>query len=345
MRCKNLFTLAALALAVNTCITLSALAGDTSYKVEQTWAIGGDGGWDYLTADPAAHLLYIARGNRVQVIDTQAGRLKGEITGFKGTHGVALNSDGKLGYISDGRSNSVAVFDRATLKVTATIAAGTNPDGIVFEPKTRRVIAFNGGSKNAAVIDTNTNQVVATIALPGKPEFPQSDGAGTVFVNIEDLNEIQRIDVASATITATWAIAPCDGPSGLAIDTSNKRLFSVCGNKQMAVVDYTTGKVVARPEIGNGPDAAGYDPKNAVAFSSNGEGTLTVIAQKSADSYDVVQTLATKTRARTLAVDAATGRIYLVSANFGPAPAPTPDNPRPRPPVLPDSFVVLVVGH
>lgn len=319
-------------------------AEDGPYKVQATWTIGGDGGWDYLTADGGAHLLYIGRGNRVQVVDTQTGKLAGEILGFKGVHGVALNTDGKTGYISDGGSNQVAVFDRATRKVTSLVDAGTNPDGILFEPKTKRVFAFNGRSKNATVIDTNTNKVVATIVLPGKPEFPQADGTGAVYVNIEDTSQIVKIDAATAKATATWSIAPCEEPSGMAIDVANKRLFSVCGNKQMAVVDATTGKVVATPAIGKGPDAAGFDAKNAVAFSSNGEGTLTILSQKSPDSYETLQTLTTKAGARTMTVDDSTGKAYTVTADFGPAPAATPENPRPRRSIVPNSFVVLVVG-
>lgn len=335
-------------------IALAFLSGATTtqaadsagpYKVQQTWKIGGDGGWDYLTVDSAAKLLYIARGNRVQIVDLQSGKLATEITGFKGVHGVALDSTGKYGYISDGGSNNVAVFDRGTHKVTQTIDAGTNPDGILFEPKTERIFAFNGRSKNATVIDTHTNKVVETIALPGKPEFPRADGKGTVFVNIEDTSQIARIDAATAKVTALWSIAPCEEPSGMAIDLAHNRLFSVCGNKQMAVVDSTSGKVVASPAIGNGPDAAAFDASHSLAFSSNGEGTLTILSQKSANEYSLLQTLATKQGARTMTLDPATGTVYTVSADFGPRPAATTENPRPRPPILPDSFVVLVVGH
>ena len=335
-------------------IALAFLSGSTTtqaadsagpYKVQQTWKVGGDGGWDYLTVDSAAKLLYIARGNRVQIVDLQSGKLATEITGFKGVHGVAFDSTGKYGYISDGGSNNVAVFDRSTHKVTQTIDAGTNPDGILFEPKTERIFAFNGRSKNATVIDTHTNKVVETIALPGKPEFPRADGKGTVFVNIEDTSQIARIDAATAKVTALWSIAPCEEPSGMAIDLAHNRLFSVCGNKQMAVVDSTSGKVVASPAIGNGPDAAAFDATHALAFSSNGEGTLTILSQKSANEYSLLQTLATKQGARTMTLDPATGTVYTVSADFGPRPAATTENPRPRPPILPDSFVVLVVGR
>ncbi|HVJ08159.1 MAG TPA: YncE family protein [Acidisarcina sp.] len=326
-------------------VRLPAAESASPYTVQQTWTIGGEGGWDYLTVDSTARLLYIARGPRVQIVNLQTGKLAGEIAGFQGTHGIALDASGKSGYISDGRGNRVAVFDRATRKVTATIATGKNPDGILYEPKTGRVLAFNGGSKDVTVIDTHTNKVVATIALPGRPEFPQADGKGTVFVNLEDTSQIARIDAATAKVTATWPIAPGEEPSGMAIDAAHDRLFSVCSNKKMIVVDATSGKVVATPTIGGGPDAAGFDAAGSVVFSSNGEGTLTILSQKSPNDYETLQTLATKPGARTMAVDRATGKVYLVSADFGPRPASTPENPRPRPAILPHSFVVLVVGR
>jgi YVTN family beta-propeller protein len=324
---------------------LSAADNGSPYKVQQTWTIGGDGGWDYLTVDSTARLLYIARGNRVQIVDLRTGKLAAEIPGFKGTHGVTLDSSGKFGYISDGGGNTVSVFDRATRQVTATIEAGTNPDGILFEPKTERVFAFNGRSKNATVIDTHTNKVVATIPLGGKPEFPRADGKGNIFVNIEDTGQISRIDAANAKVTATWSLTGCEEPSGMAIDLAHNRLFSVCGNNKMMVVDAATGKVVATPAIGKGPDAAGFDADHSVAFSSNGEGTLTVLSQKSPDTYEPLQTLTTKPGARTMAVDPATGNVYTVTADFGPRPAVTPENPRPRPAILPNSFTVLVIGR
>ncbi len=340
------FLIGAVALGIITGPAIAQAADSTGpYKIQQTWKIGGDGGWDYLTVDSAAKRLYIARGNRVQVVDLEGGTVTAEITGFKGVHGVALDATGKYGYISDGGSNNVAVFDRGTHKVIQTIDAGTNPDGILFEPKTERIFAFNGRSKNATVIDTHTNKVVETIALPGKPEFPRADGKGTIFVNIEDTSQIARIDAATAKVTALWSIAPCEEPSGMAIDLAHNRLFSVCGNKQMAVVDSTSGKVVASPPIGNGPDAAAYDSSHSLAFSSNGEGTLTVVSQKSANEYSILQTLATKQGARTMTIDPTTGMLYTVTADFGPRPAATTENPRPRPPILPDSFVVLVVGR
>lgn len=323
--------------------TLTAVA-QKPFSVLNKWKIGGEGGWDYLVADSPAHRLYITHGGRVEVLDSITGKPIGAITGLKGIHGVALDEAGKFGYISDGRANAVVVFDRATLETVASIPAGTNPDGIVFEPVTRTVWAFNGKSQDVSVIDTTTRKVIATVALPGKPEFPQADGTGQIFDNIEDKNEIVRLDAKYPKITATWPLAGLESPSGMAIDRVGHRLFSVCDGQKMAVVDYDTGKVIATPAIGKGPDAAGFDPKTKLAYSSNGEGTLSIIDAGNSN-YNVLQTVTTQPGARTMAWDSATGRIYVVTALFGPRPDPTPAEPRPRPAIIPDSFTVLVVGR
>jgi DNA-binding beta-propeller fold protein YncE len=322
----------------------NAVLAEDSYHVVAEWKIGGDGGWDYLAVDPQSKLLYLTRGSHVLIVDTNSGKVAADITGLKGTHGVVFDTKGKFGYISDGGSNEVAVFDRQTKSITQRIPAGTNPDGLLFEPATQTVWAFNGRSKNATVIDTSTHQVVATVPLPGKPEFPVADGKGSVYVNIEDTSQIAHIDAKTHSVLAIWPLAPCDGPSGLAIDRKHGRLFSVCDGNKMAVVDSTTGKVVATPEIGKGPDAAAYDANSGVVFSSNGEGTLSIIRQDSPDSYAVLQTLPTKVGARTMALDADTGKVYLVTAAFGPRPTATPENPRPRPAIVPGSFEVIVVS-
>jgi YVTN family beta-propeller protein len=314
------------------------------YHIEAKWTIGGTGGWDYLIADAKANRLYITHGTRLEVLDTTSGKSVGSITGMKGLHGVALDDDGRFGYISDGGSNAVIVFDRANLQTLASIPVGTNPDGITFEPVTRTVWAFNGRSQNVSVVDVAQRKVIATIALPGKPEFPAADGKGTVFANIEDKNEIVRIDAASKKITATWPLAGCESPSGLAMDTAGRRLFSVCDGQKMAITDADTGKSLATPSIGDGPDAAAYDAQHKLAFSSNGGGTLTVV-DASGTNYPVVQNLTTQRGARTMAFDSATGRVYLVTAEFGPRPEPTAETPHPRPAVIPNTFTVLVVGR
>lgn len=334
---------ATVAIAAGLATTAPAMA-QKNYTIHDKWKLGGEGGWDYLLADSASTRLYITHGPRVEVIDTTSGKSIGAITGLKGTHGVALDDEGKFGYISDGGANAVVVFDRATLAKVASIPAGTNPDGIAYEPVTKTVWAFNGRSKDVTVIDTKSRTVIATVALPGKPEFPQADGEGNVYDNIEDKNEIVRLDAHSPKITATWSLAGLESPSGMAIDRAGKRLFAVCDGKKMAVVDYTTGKVIATPAIGDGPDAAGYDPKLKLAYSSNGDGTLTVI-DASGGSYRVLQNLATERGARTMALDESTGKVYLVTAKIGPRPAATPANPHPWPSIVPDTFTVIVAGN
>jgi YVTN family beta-propeller protein len=324
----------------------AAISADAqkAFTVQDKWKVGGEGGWDYLLDDSAAHRLYITHGTRVEVIDSKTGKSIGAITGLKGTHGVALDETGKFGYISDGRANAVVVFDRGTLTTVATIPTGTNPDGITFEPVTKTVWAFNGGSHDATVIDAAARKVIATVPLPGRPEFPVADGTGQVFDNIEDKNEIVRLDAKNPKVTATWPLGGLESPSGLAIDRAGKRLFAVCDGKKMAVVDAVSGKLLATPAIGEGPDAAGYDPKTKLAFSSNGDGTLTVI-DASGSSYKVLQTLPTQRGARTMTLDPATGKVYVVTAELGPRPAATAENPRPRPSITSDTFTVLVAGH
>lgn len=347
MRISNRFGLVHLLLAIAAGATICAAPGRCSaqqpYKVLDHWKIGGDGFWDYLIADPSAHRLYITHGTRVEVLDAQTGKLEGAITGLHGIHGVALDTGGKYGYISDGGAGAVVVFDRHSLATVATIPAGTNPDGIIFEPATQTVWAFNGRSKNVTVIDAATQKVVATIPLPGKPEFAAVDGHGLVFDNIEDKNEIVRLDAHTKTLTATWPIG-CDSPSGLAIDAAGHRLFSVCDGKKMAVTDSTNGKQLATAAIGDGPDAARYDAKHNLAFASCGEGVLSVVdAGKS--GYPTIEMLPTQRGARTMAYDPSTDRIYVVTAEFGPRPQPTADHPHPRPSVVPGSFTVLVIGR
>jgi len=329
--------------AISLAVALPALAQQT-FSVQNQWKVGGTGGWDYLVADSAAHRLYLTHDARVEVLDTITGKSIGAITGLKGTHGVALDDSGQYGYISDGRANAVVVFDRQSLQTIASIPAGTGPDGIVFEPVSKTVWAFNGHSNDVTVIDTTKQKVIATVALPGKPEFPVADGTGTIFVNIEDKSAIVRLDAKNPTITATWPIRPCESPSGLAIDRDSRRLFAVCDEKKMAIVDANTGKVIATPVIGDNPDAAAYDPKNKLAFASNGDGTLTVI-DASNSGYKILQNLATEAGARTMTLDSATGKIYLAAAKSGPRPEATATDPRPRPTIIPDSFTVIVVGR
>jgi YVTN family beta-propeller protein len=320
-----------------------ATAQQQPYRVLDKWKVGGTGGWDYLLVDAEAHRLYVTHGQRVEVLDTSTGKVVGAITGLKGTHGVALDPDGKVGYISDGGANAVVVFDRKTFLVLASIPAGINPDGIAYEPVTKTVWAFNGRSKDVSVIDTATRTVVATIPLPGKPEFPQADGKGSVFDNIEDKNTIVRLDGHTRKLTATWPVAGCESPSGLALDRAHERLFAVCDGGKMAVVSAESGKVLGLASIGDGPDAGGFDPAGQLAFSSNGEGTLSVIDAR--PDYATLQTLPTQKGGRTMAYDEKTDRIYLSVAEYGATPAATAAAPRPRPALVPDTFSILVVGR
>jgi YVTN family beta-propeller protein len=322
----------------------TAASAQKPYSVLNKWTIGGEGGWDYLTSDAKAHRLYVTHGSKVEVLDSDSGKVVGSIAGLGGTHGVALDEAGKYGYISDGKANTVVVFDRSSLAKVAAIPAGTNPDGIVFEPVTKTVWAFNGRSSNATVIDTATMKAVATIPLSGKPEFPVADGTGIVFANIETKNQIVRLDAKTKKLTATWPLTKCDSPSGVAIDLTGRRLFAVCDGNKMAVVDANSGKLLASPAIGDGPDAARYDAARKLAFSSNGEGTLTIIDASKPD-YPVLQTLATQKGARTLTLDESTGRLYLATATFGPPAAATAANPHPWPSVAAGTFTILVVGQ
>jgi YVTN family beta-propeller protein len=321
------------------------LPGQQPYRMIDKWNVGGTGTWDYLAFDAAANRLYVAHNARVEVIDTESGKLVGAVEGLKSTHGIALNLDTRTGYISDGAGNAVIVFDRATLQVTATIAAGTNPDGIVYEPTTATVWAFNGKSLNATVIDTTTRKVIATVPVPDKPEFPVADGTGTIFVNIDGKNEIARIDARQQKIVAEWPLTGCESPSGLSFDPVHRRLFSVCDGGKMAVVDANTGKQLASVAIGDGPDAVVFDPKRQLVFTSNGDdGTLSII-DAGRNNFPAIQTLKTLKGARTMAYDATSGRAFLAWAKFAEAAAATPTATHTRPKgIEAGSFVILVVG-
>ncbi len=323
-----------------------AASADPKIQVVQRWQIGGAGGWDYLTVDPGQDRLFISRATRVDVISTESGKLIGSIPDTLGVHGIALANSLKRGYTSNGRANSVTVFDLDTLKVIqeVKVSAG-NPDAILYEPAGKHVFTFNGASKDVTVLDAASLGVLATFAVPGKPEFAADDGNGQIFVNIEtDPGQLTVIDSRKLAVKATWPLPGCDSPSGLAIDNIHHRLFSVCDGKVMAVTDSLSGKQVALVPIGEHPDAAAYDAKRGLVYSSNGEGNLTVVRQDSADHYSVLATVATQLGARTMALDGASGKVYLVTAEFGPAPPATEAQPRPRPSIKADSFVVLTVG-
>jgi DNA-binding beta-propeller fold protein YncE len=315
------------------------------YHLLKKHVLGGEGGWDYLALDGRTRLLYVSHGNAVEVLNVDTG-VKGEpITNLNGVHGIAFAPDRGRGYISNGRGNSVSVFDLKTHKVIGEVpSSGENPDAIMSDDYSGRVFTFNGRTANATAIDAATDKVVGTVELGGKPEFAVTDGKGTIFVNNEDRSEVVAFDAKSLEIKKHWSIAPGEGPSGLAIDLKNKRLFSVC-DKVMVVSDFEAGKVVATVSIGEGPDAVRYDAGTGLVFASNGEGTLTVVKQESADKYAVLETVVTARGARTMELDPTTHHIFVVTAEFGPTPAPTTEQPRPRPPVIPGSFMVLEFGR
>ena len=327
-------------------MALAAPAGP-GYHVVQTYKVGGEGGWDYLTADAAARRLYISRGTHVMVLDLDSGKTVGDIPDTPGVHGIALAPERGKGFTSNGREGTVTVFDLSTLKPIGekVKVGGENPDAILYDPATKRVFTFNGRSHDATAIDAIDGKVLGMIKLDGKPEFAASDAKGEVFVNIEDKSELTAIDPQKLEVKKTWPLAPCTEPSGLSIDRKHRRLFVGCDNKMMAVVDADSGKVLATPAIGEGVDATTFDEGTGLAFASCGQdGVLTVVKEDSPDKFSVAENVPTKKGARTMALDSKTHNAFVVTADFGPRPEATADNPHPRPPMLPDSFVVLVVG-
>jgi len=312
-------------------------ATPTGYHVTGEIKIGGEGGWDYLTVDSAARRLYVSHATHVVVVDLDANKVVGDIPDTPGVHGIAIAPELSRGFISNGRGNNVTIFDLKTLKAAGTAVTGENPDSIRYDAISGRVFAFNGRSKNATVIDARNGNVVATIALPGKPEFSIADGKGKLYVNIEDTNEIAEIDATKAVMTKKYSLSPCEGPTGLAFDAKNRRLFSACSNRLMAVSDPDAGKVVAMPPIGAGSDGAAFDPGTGYAFASNGDGTLTIV-QQTGGAWEVVENIATERGARTIAVDEKTHKIYLPTAMTASSQGGG------RATYLPDTFKVLVVG-
>ena len=312
--------------------------GVNSFAVKQKFTLGGDGGWDYLTYDQAGKRLFITRGTHVMVVDPATGKQLADIPDTPGVHGVALAPELSKGFISAGRASQVVVFDLASLKETARIPVGDTPDAIAYEPVSSRVFTFNARSKDTTSIDAKTDKVVGTIALGGKPEFAVANGAGQLFVNIETTAEIAEIDAATLKVTHRWPIKGCEEPTGLALDKADAILFSGCSNKTLAVINTKDGTLLNTLPIGDGVDGVAYDPESHIAFSSNGEGTLTVIGQKDS-KWAVLQNLTTQAGARTLTLNPTSHEIYLVTATRGSQPAEG------RPTYTPGSFVLIVVGQ
>jgi DNA-binding beta-propeller fold protein YncE len=312
---------------------------DSGYKVVKKIEVGGEGGWDYLTMDSEAGRLYIARSDRIEVVDVEKGKLVGKVADTKNVHGVALVPKHKKGFTSNGGDATASVFDLETLKETARVKVGKGPDAITYDPFTDRVFTMNAGSQDATAIDAAGNAEAGTVKLGGRPESVVPDGKGMLYVNLVDKSEIAVVDAKKLEVTSRWTLGEGKGPMGLAIDTAKRRLFVTTRNEKMIVLDADGGKVLATLTIGKGTDAAGFDPGTGLAFSSNGDGTLTLVGEKDG-TYYVVDNVKTQQGARTMAVDTKNHTVCLVTARF----KKLAEGQKGRPPMEPDSFVVLVVG-
>src|SRR6266404_8788845 len=320
-------------------------AGDGAYKFLSEIPIGGEGGWDILTVDSPAHRLYLSHATKVVVVDLEKNAVAGEITDTPGVHGFIAAPELARGFSTNGKENKVSVVDLKTLKTISKLDSGANPDAIVYDPKRSEVYVFNHSGNSATVIDAKAAKVVATIPLGGSPEFAAVDSdAGRVYINIEDKSEVEVIDTAKHEVTAHWPLAPGEEPSGIALDAAHHRLFATCHNKMMEMVDTESGKVVGSVPIGTGVDGAAFDDGTQLAFASCGEGTTTIAKEEAPDKLTVVQILKTERSARTMALDPATHRIYLPSAQFEPAATPSPGASPTRPKMVPNTFKLLVYG-
>ena len=329
----------------NTALIL-ALAGLTplfaqsssSYRVARTYTLGGDGSWDYVVPDPPNHRLFIARQNRVMVVDEDSGMPLGEVTGIQGAHGTAVAESTGHGFATSGNDQSVVMFDLKTFKTLGRIPAAEDADAILYDSASNRVFTLNGDAHSSTVIDPRAGTLITNIPLGGKPEYGVSAGDGKVYANLTDISEVVEIDAKKATVARRWPTAPCKQPVSMAIDTAHHRLFSGCRSGVMAVSDYQAGKVVATIPIGAGVDGAGYDAASGNAFASNANGSLTVIHQDTPDQYHVLESVPTPQGSRNMGLDPTNHRVFLVSAKFGPPPAG-----RGRPPVLPGTFTLMVI--
>jgi hypothetical protein len=316
-----------------------AAAGSSGYHVVKTISVPGDDGWDYLAVDPDGRRVYISHGTHVVVMNADTYVIEGDIPDTPGVHGIAIASDLGRGFISSGRANTATIFDLKTLKTIGTVKTDANPDAITYDSVSKRVFTFNGRGKNTTAINAADGTVVGTLALGGKPEFAVADGKGSIFVNNEDTSEVMEIDTQKLTEKHRWPLAPCKSPSGLAMDLKHRRLFAGCDDKVMAIVNADTGKVITTVTIGDGVDANAFEPGTDYAFSSNGEGTLTVVHEDSPDKFTVVDNVPTKKSARTMGLDLKTHNIFLPAADFG---SPAPGERRGK--MKPGSFVILVVA-
>jgi len=317
-------------------------AGSSGYHLLKKVKLGGSGGWDYLEVDPATHRLFISRATHVVVVDPDSGKVLGDVPDTLGVHGIAFANEFNKGFTTNGRSSSSTIFDLASLKPTGDAKTEKDPDAVIYDPFSKRVFTFNGDADSSTVIDAASGKVVGTVALGGGPEFAATDSKGKIFVNLEDKSSLVKFDAKSLKVESTWPLAPCESPSGLAIDAGNEILVVGCHNKLMAFVDGNTGKVIGTVPIGQGVDANRFDPLTQFAFASCGDGTLTIAHEDSPTKFSLVEKIDTQRGARTMALDYANHNVYLVTADFGPAPAATADNPHPRPAIIPDTFTLLI---
>ncbi len=331
-------------LCLTSALLLSASAVAQNYKLAAPIPLGGSGAWDYLTADTEARRLYVSHSGEVVILDLDSQKRIGTLSGFGFIHGIVVVHKLNTGFLSDGQKNEVVTFDPKTFAVTGQIKTDANPNSMVYDEITERLFVGHKPSKSTTVINAATGRIIGKIQLGGVPEFPVTDRAGNIYVSIEDKSEIVQIDSTTLKIKAHWPLSPCESPSGLAVDSKSHRLFAACDNKLLAVVNYDTGKIVTTLPIGGGPDAAAFDSAIGIVFSSNGDGTLTLIRSDESDHYKVIQNLPTESGARTMAVDSNTGIVYLSAAKLGPPPAPTPQVPNPpkHPTAIAGSFKLLV---
>ena len=320
-------------------------SSSAAFSVVHRWRIGGDGAWDRLTTDPANHRLYLTRGDKIIVVDTATGRQVGEITGSKSARTICLNPNGQFAYFTDSASGLVRVFDRGTLRLSGSIPAGTDPDAAVFDPSTNTLLVLNDTSKNATLIDASVNRSRATVALPGKPALTVTDGQGLAFVNINDAQELARIDLHSGEYVGAWPIPGCSGPSGLAIDPAQHDLYSVCENNRLFEIDARNGQMLSSVALPEGTRDIVFDPTHKLLFAASGGGTLTVLETNDPHHMVALQTIKTMPGARTVAVDSSTGAVYLDTAEFGLRTGETSEELRFRPTPVPNSFVVLVISR
>jgi len=319
-------------------------AADTGYHVINTLHLGGEGGWDYLTIDKASRKLFISRSTHVMVVDLDTEKVVGDIADTPGVHGIAVAPQLNRGFTSNGRANTATIFDLKSLKVIGQVKTGENPDAILYDPFSKLVFTFNGRSRDATAFDAAAGKVVATIALGGKPEFAATDGKGKVFVNIEDTNEVVEIDTMKLSLTKRYSLKPCEEPTGMGLDAEHHRVYSGCHNMVMTILDTDIGRVIAVVPIGAGVDGNGFDEKTGLAFSANGDGTLTVVHESSPGKFEVAQTVATQRGSRTMTVDPQTHNIYLPAAQFSQQTTATSEGSRPRPAMIKGSFSIIVVG-